>query len=449
MQMSLHSTNPNFSYILRKNPASGIIVKPLHKGTLFGWFHPDPQTYRVAFFDAPAEVSYPSRGKGGTEFEYLNRSRYTSPLCVTDVCSSLWSSMVKQRDEERDITGFQHMCSIEHMEVNEKYVDIFQKSFPAFALETTPLGHKLVSKITITTTETLYRLANYLSIFAMFQCVKTGTLFDKYIQEDQAKKYFTSLEVLGEVPYLMRYVFKLNILSSTQSMKTYLPLLEALPRKAEEFHLCPYSLYDSRIKFFENHWNPACDVIDIGCGEGQYVTRFAGKMRDSGTTYIAIDTDEECRDIVTGKVTHRDLKNVIVFGSLEEWVESQQISEEKKYVVLLSEVLEHMKYEEAENLLRTVIKHVPCIRIILTLPNGEFNTYFGMDDEETRHEDHHWEGSVALVESLLQKVLPLDWTYDIKTIGDIVNGISASIGVVITPSVSVVNNDSMYSVSTI
>ena len=74
--LKVHSSSEAFSFVIRKNPASGMIAKPIRKGTAFGWFQ-NPNTYCVAFFDGMDEISFTKRQN--QEFAFLDQTRYNAP----------------------------------------------------------------------------------------------------------------------------------------------------------------------------------------------------------------------------------------------------------------------------------------------------------------------------------------------------------------------------------
>ena len=78
--LQLRSTNPNFSFLLKKNPASSMIAKELRKGVLFGYYSDAGQTFNAYFRDAFNEISYPEYKD--QEFEYVNSTRYSSAQFV-------------------------------------------------------------------------------------------------------------------------------------------------------------------------------------------------------------------------------------------------------------------------------------------------------------------------------------------------------------------------------
>ena len=55
--IKLSSTNPKFSHVIMKNPASGMQIKTLRQGFSFGWFK-DESEYCVYFKDSDDEISF-------------------------------------------------------------------------------------------------------------------------------------------------------------------------------------------------------------------------------------------------------------------------------------------------------------------------------------------------------------------------------------------------------
>jgi 2-polyprenyl-3-methyl-5-hydroxy-6-metoxy-1,4-benzoquinol methylase len=145
---------------------------------------------------------------------------------------------------------------------------------------------------------------------------------------------------------------------------------------------------------FSNH------IVDIGCGEGRYVWAFAKKLL-KGKTYHAIDTDKDCRDIVARKVRLKEITNVRVFESVEDYFE--QIKPEEPTDFILGEVIEHMSLEDAEKLIIRCLSH-PCLNsLIVTTPNADFNCHY-FDDKDVRHPDHQFELTKAFFEDWIRKI---------------------------------------------
>jgi len=85
--VQIRSTNPQLSFLIKKNPNSGMILRSIRKGMAYGWYT-DEQTFNVYFKDADNEVSYKQHEQ--ENFEYLNVSRYnTQNSGLTHVNGSL------------------------------------------------------------------------------------------------------------------------------------------------------------------------------------------------------------------------------------------------------------------------------------------------------------------------------------------------------------------------
>ena len=125
------STNPNFSHIIGKNPASGMQAKPVRSGIAMGWFHPDSQCYNVYFKELSDESSY-SNTDG---IEYINSDQYTSPIFYMNINGDFFGGAIKEHhvlDENPKIEGvpkYINYYKLFAIECQPKYLSIFEKSF--------------------------------------------------------------------------------------------------------------------------------------------------------------------------------------------------------------------------------------------------------------------------------------------------------------------------------
>src|SRR6185369_8315283 len=129
------SDNPKFSYVLRKNPESGMMAKRIRKGTGYGFFtRPDALSYGVFFRDAADELSYPT--SQDEKFEYCDVGRYASPIFVLNGLSEFLSSAVKKPADE-DATGHTHTFKVNLLRVRRKeHLQLFPRYFsPDFDIQ--------------------------------------------------------------------------------------------------------------------------------------------------------------------------------------------------------------------------------------------------------------------------------------------------------------------------
>src|SRR4051794_20917521 len=106
--LELYSLNPDFSFIIGKNPSSGMLIKSIRKGKAFGWY-PDETRYAIYFKDGENEISYPKE-KDET-FEYLNVSRFNSPIFPLSAITDFFASASK-KIHPADTDGFTNEVSI-------------------------------------------------------------------------------------------------------------------------------------------------------------------------------------------------------------------------------------------------------------------------------------------------------------------------------------------------
>lgn len=91
--VQVKSTNPSFSFVIRKNPGSGMLLRAVRKGMAYGWYT-DEATFNVYFKDADNEVSYKQHRQD--QFEYLNVSRYNTPLFVLGAINEFLQRRLKR-----------------------------------------------------------------------------------------------------------------------------------------------------------------------------------------------------------------------------------------------------------------------------------------------------------------------------------------------------------------
>ena len=84
--LQIKSNNPDISYVLLKNPASGMQIKSVRKGTAFGYYDTDT-SFNVYFKDSETEVSYKSHPD--EDFEYMNQLEYL--MWTYDSRTNKWS----------------------------------------------------------------------------------------------------------------------------------------------------------------------------------------------------------------------------------------------------------------------------------------------------------------------------------------------------------------------
>ncbi|MFF2531377.1 class I SAM-dependent methyltransferase [Brevibacillus sp. NPDC058079] len=412
--VQLTSTNPDFSFIIRKNPATGMILKEIRKGIGHGWYS-NPGSYSVYFKDADNDVSY-QREKD--EFEYLNTSRYRSPLAILNIVNEFFDTPLKKQSDQ-DIDGYENeiyipLVNVEHV----RYIRFFQDNFPEFHLEAIEKANKSYS-LFIKTRKSIHELLNYVSLLSLFLAIFASEYLD--VNDSIIKKYLTVINRL-DAPFFIRYLFGRNVLVDRGRFKKYKQDLESTNRNQINLEFGNTAI--QRRDKIKSLLNFDKSILDIGCGEGFYAMPFAKNLGEY--FYYAIDVNEEMVAIVEQKVRKAEMENVITFGSIDAFLESYN---EEKVDIILTEVVEHMEVQESSALLTQIIENVDFDQLIVTTPNSEFNQFYAL--EGFRHDDHKWEMTTTEFQTWIKKLCGTSVTCEFFGIGDSVDGIQTTQGVII------------------
>ena len=412
------SQDPNFGFIIRKNPASGMQLRSIRQGTAFGWYSNNGQSFNVFFKDADNAVSF-----GDQEFEYLNSTRFNSPIFVLSALSEYFGSTVKEQIDI-DTDDKEKVFTINLVDVRSIFqLHTFEKHFPDFQIEYRPKAGNSYN-IQITTTKSFHLLFNYVNLMMLFMSLTS----DEYIQLDQSsiEKYLNSIERL-DAPFFIRYLFSRNMLKTKNQFDKFKGRLQNT------------SLYQSvrmdygdtamqrrfKIKNLLTFDKP---ILDIGCGEGFYAIPFSITLGPE-KTYHAIDVNVDLTKAVAKKARNKSIENIEVYNHLDEFL----ISYDGEVVdIILTEVIEHMPIEQSKELIQQILENVKFDKFIVTVPNKDFNQFYMIEDGDFRHSDHDWEPTETEFHSFIQAEVPSTFKVDFVKIGDTVNDISTSIGCLIT-----------------
>ena len=123
----------------------------------------------------------------------------------------------------------------------------------------------------------------------------------------------------------------------------------------------------------------------------------------------------------------REFDNVIVLESMEAFL---GLDTDRDFLVVMSEVFEHNKAEDMEEVLRGMFQNPHCVEILLTTPNRDFNAFYFLKEGEMRHEDHVFEMTEAEVKDYFTELVQgTGFSCRFYRLGDEVDGISAILGV--------------------
>jgi SAM-dependent methyltransferase len=413
---SIHSKNPKFSFLLKKNPASGLQAKPLRSGTLFGWYSKTAQendTFCFFFRDQDHEYSYPRVSPTGVPLvrqeSYTNIDQYGAPPVLANGIREFAQHLLNKIDP--DDTAYPVVVEVPCLRVNQRYIEFFKYHFPSVQVEHREIAHGHHS-LRFSGTTSLQYLLHYLSWFSIMNAIR---LQYGAPGEGEAVKYLRSLHIL-DAPYFMRYLFKCNFLRGRDLFEKLVP--ELSKSQTRTYRFVQGWNASIRYRWVKKLLNPSVEVLDVGCGEGA----FFGLQRDvlqEGKRYRAVDKDQEARESAAKKAASKQLP-IEVLSEIPADIQDHQ--------VLLMEVIEHMELEEAKTLLRNLQKQ-QVSRLFISTPNRAFNIHYFDEDQESRHADHKFELNRAELEVFLRDVFP-EGLYRIEPVGDEVDGEPSNFGIV-------------------
>ncbi|MGZ7444095.1 class I SAM-dependent methyltransferase [Paenibacillus sp. TH7-28] len=413
--IQVRSTNPQFSFLIKKNPHSGMLLRSIRKGMAYGWYTGE-HTFNVYFKDADNDISYKQHEQ--ENFEYLNVSRYNTPLFPLNAIGEFFSAPLKAQDT-RDTEGYEHAFFINMIHIERvRYIEFFAKHLKEFTFEITHQADKSYS-LTVKTEKSLYLLLHTVSVLCLFLSMFGNEYID--ISDSILDKYIKSLNVI-DAPFYIRSLFVRNFLSSRDRFNRYKAELEKTDRYEIQFAYGGTAL--QRRNYIGNALAFDKSILDVGCGEGFYAIPFAGKIEG---TYYAVDINEELLEQVKRKAARKELDNLVTFASIDHFLESYN---GEQVDVILTEVIEHMSQDEAGRLIRQICAEVDFDRFIITTPNADFNRYYELS--EFRHDDHKWEMGEASFRQWIGEVLrDTELHFEFVAVGDGVDHIKTTQGVIL------------------
>jgi 2-polyprenyl-3-methyl-5-hydroxy-6-metoxy-1,4-benzoquinol methylase/exosome complex RNA-binding protein Csl4 len=427
--VQLKSDNKDFSFIIKKNPGTGLLAKNLKQGVVFGFFTKgNEQCYNIYFKDGSDEVSFPAYE--GETFEYLNTSRYNSASFVVNAIDEMFRSAFKvdeytsEEGDKKDEGGAESAFFINMIYIsNERYISAFEDYFPGFTVKAEVVSGKNY-QVTITTKKSIYELLNFASLFAIFQAIVNKE--PMFVNEENASKYIRCMNIL-DAPYFVRYLFKIRFL---ENFKLFKGVSEELSKnRKNEITMTLGNTWQARQMAIQDRLEFNNNILDVGCGEGKYITRFNRFMKDK--EYFAVDIDPAERAKAEKRVNQKSMKNVSFFDNVEQFLSTEHNNDEQKIDVICTEVVEHMPIKDAGLLIADICK-ANVGTLIVTTPDVRFNDNYFM--EGMRHDDHDWEPTKLEFQEFMSKCLgnsEKEYTSEWFGIGDIVDGVSPSQGMII------------------
>lgn len=430
--MQILSSNKNLSFVIKKNPQSGIFLKKIKMGMMFGYFpyESDVQNqnrYVIHFKDASDKISY--KVHPDEQFEYLNSSKYNDARFINDAIQECLHSAREGKgvSAEYDVPA-KHLIRINLVNTEYKTIDIFRRYFQDIEIR-----HDEVSKDNYAITfiseypMSFQRIIMVVNLFGIFAQLNSPTY--SYLTEDLIQKY---IRIANEVdaPYFIKYLIKIRMCRSEKIFENNKADLERSERHT--ISMVYGDTHVARLNFIKNKlispngtdWKMNNSIIDIGTGiDYRYLKMFGEKIKEAGLMYYAIEIDFDARMRIQAGLKNRGWEDcVVIFESLADFmVYHNEYLTKESFDVICTEVLEHNEFEDAKKIVRTVLRKIKINNFIITLPNKSFNTFYAIDG--MRHDDHKWEATVQDLHSLSALADGSGIGRHLEPVGDIVDGL--------------------------
>ena len=416
--IQLNSENTKLSWIIQKNPETGLIPRTIRKGHAFGWFTPNNENeYNVFFDDGKDEISF--KEYKDQEFEYISTTKFNSPIFLLSVMDEFFRSAYKGGTEEEkfDTEGHINSFLIGLVEVKKvRFVEFFQKHFKDYDLVYEQVQGKNY-KIKITTKKTIKELLNFVNIFTIIIAIINEEYMD--LNDDKVVKFIESLNIVDS-PYYIRYLFKIKLIRKKSQFDKYKDILEKSSYQKIKMQFS--DTWVMRKNEIESNLDFSNHIVDLGCNDGRYLPVFARKLGDK--KYFAIDIDEEVLRKAKRRAENKNILNAEFFSSLDEF---EKNNPEEKVDFIFVEVMEHMPEEVGKELIKRILSFKNLNKLIITTPCKEFNQFYFDDQEEMRHHDHDFELTRSEFKRYIESFVK-DFQIEYLELGDTVNGIPISQG---------------------
>ena len=415
----IESTNPEISWVLGKNPDSGMLCRSLRAGILYGWYF-NGSTYVTRFVDYTDEVSF--KKNVHDKFNYSGSLQYCSPLLLSTVLMELFgSTMNKNNPKDTDCSN---KLTINLIKLNNRATNFIEKLnsyIEKFKINLTHTKYTGLYKLEIVCNCKIQELFNYSYLLGNLLNVLVIGYVDKPRIEQLEKMIGFMVQI--DVPYYPRYLIKTNMMSPNE--------FAVLKDRLETFAGFKANIQwgnsqIQRYNFIESHISFNTDIIDFGCGEGFYVKKLLPQLSKS-YKYIAWDVEpEELAKVRFFKEKNPEYTNLVIPSSEEELFEIvksiQEESNQIKPIVLMTEVFEHICQDDAIELVKKIKNKINFFSIIITTPDVGFNIHYSPDGNiNLRHPDHKYEYTKEEFEQIIQEIFSeSEYNKNFYQVGDII-----------------------------
>lgn len=394
--ITIETTNTNLSFLVSKNPQTQIdqgspFTKHTNNLKTYCWFANSEGTKLVVH-------SKKVPNKRSDDFEYLDYSGYANP----DNCLILLDNFLRKPLREKQ--------ELDVLPVTVKFKVFANEDLNILGLSQVYLN-KNTKYCEVTITEnSLHEALLKTQVFCYVQYTFSP---DFYFIDDQYKKVIQLLVSMKPSYKVLNGVF--GRINSKEKFNTIVGSFADSLDFTFNYGNNGQQRYNAIEKVLNSLLLSESVGFDLGAGEGAYSKLLAGKLSE----VISIEKDEASFENLTHTIRKKELVNVKPHNiDIFETFNNPNF-DYKDQIVLCTEVLEHMPYDDSVCLVKSLLSS-GVSTAILTLPNKEFNKYYNLADDVLRLDDHDWEPTREVLQQFLDdcQITASGYKYTLTYIGN-------------------------------
>lgn len=420
MGIIILESGDHLGYVIKKNPLSGMQKRQVRFCELSGMFKPGEINKYCVYGTDYGGCSFSLKND---DDRYINSMLYSSAVFVNSVISLFFDNPLKKIDQS-DIL-YNHSFYIGSLQMTDRQFCTIQKLTSYFENVTIELikQSNIKSVRFACTNSTLHYFLNVIYVLMTILILQNGEDFD--ITDALIEKTINCM-VKSRSPYFIRYYFSSRSLSQKLFIK-FKKLLEQHP--TQKMDLFFGNTLHQRMSLIEKKLCFDHTLVDIGCGEGNYLNFFSETIKEKNIRYIGYDIDPTELEKANSKILKKEITTAIITNDLTNVFNLVKFSDCVE--VIISEVIEHMELSEVKTFIENIANNIPFKKIIITTPNYEFNKNYNMESD-FRHSDHKWELTKNEFIEFMNKLEIVDCNKKYFDIGDTVDEISCTLGFELT-----------------
>lgn len=394
--ITIETTNTNLSFLVSKNPQTQIdqgspFTKHTNNLKTYCWFANSEGTKLVVH-------SKKVPNKRSDDFEYLDYSGYANP----DNCLILLDNFLRKPLREKQ--------ELDVLPVTVKFKVFANEDLNILGLSQVYLN-KNTKYCEVTITEnSLHEALLKTQVFCYVQYTFSP---DFYFIDDQYKKVIQLLVSMKPSYKVLNGVF--GRINSKEKFNTIVGSFADSLDFTFNYGNNGQQRYNAIEKVLNSLLLSESVGFDLGAGEGAYSKLLAGKLLE----VISIEKDEASFENLTHTIRKKELVNVKPHNIDIFKTFNNPNFDYKDQIVLCTEVLEHMPYDDSVCLVKSLLSS-GVSTAILTLPNKEFNKYYNLADDVLRLDDHDWEPTREVLQQFLDdcQITASGYKYTLTYIGN-------------------------------